>query len=133
MKECKFCQIVKGEVKSWKVYEDRAIYAFFDIHPVNLYHTLIIPKKHYKDIFEIPEGELRKLISVVKKLTTVYHEKVGIENVQIISCSGTSAQQSVFHLHFHIVPMHKGDPENIKWIPKDKLVKEFDQLLEALE
>ena len=133
MKDCIFCQISQGEAKSWKVYENEHVYAFLDIHPVNEYHTLIIPKKHYKDIFDIPEEELKEVMNVIKKLTTLYKEKLGIENVQIINSSGAEAQQDVFHVHFHIVPRSKGDGQDIKWNPQIDLREKFDQLLEVLK
>ena len=67
MKDCIFCKISKGEERSRKVYEDDFVYAFFDYNPVNAYHTLVVPKKHYENIFDISEDELLKVMSVVKK------------------------------------------------------------------
>jgi histidine triad (HIT) family protein len=64
MEDCIFCKIVKGEANSWKVYENESVYAFLDINPVNEYHTLIIPKRHYENIFDTPEDELIKVMSV---------------------------------------------------------------------
>ena len=68
MRDCIFCKIIEGEAKSWKVYENESVYAFLDIHPVNEYHTLVIPKNHYDNIFDIPEHELKEVIGVIKKL-----------------------------------------------------------------
>ncbi len=97
MGDCIFCKIVKGEVSSWKVYENDNVYAFLDIHPINEYHTLVIPKKHYENIFDIPEKELIEVITAVKEVVDLYHLKLGIRNLQIINSSGAEAQQSVFH------------------------------------
>ena len=133
MKNCIFCQISQGKAKSWKVYENEHVFAFFDLGAVNEYHTLVIPKKHYKDIFDIPEKELKEVIAVVKKLAVLYKEKLGIENIQILNSSGAEAQQNVFHIHFHIVPRHKGDGQNIRWKPRTELKEKFDQLLEKLK
>ena len=133
MKNCIFCQISQGKAKSWKVYENKYVFAFFDLGAVNEYHTLVIPKKHYKDIFDIPEKELKEVIAVVKKLAVLYKEKLGIENIQILNSSGAEAQQNVFHIHFHIVPRHKGDGQNIRWKPRTELKEKFDQLLEKLK
>ena len=71
MKDCIFCQIVRGESPSWKVYENNHVYAFLDINPASRYHTLIIPKKHYVNIFDVPDEDLREVISVVGKLSKV--------------------------------------------------------------
>jgi len=132
MQDCIFCKISQGKVNSWKVYENEHAYAFFDINPVNAYHTLVIPKNHYKDIFDIPELELKEIMSVIKRLTTLYREKVGIENVQIINHSGLEAQQDVLHIHFHIVPRHKNDGQDTKWNPKIELRDTFDEMITKL-
>ena len=132
MSTCIFCKIGKGEAKSWKVYEDESVYAFLDINPVNEYHTLVIPKTHYENIFDIPESELLKVMAVVKKLVDLYRDQLGINNVQIISCSGAEAQQDVFHLHFHIVPRNKGDGQDVVWTTHPEWREKFDALLERI-
>ncbi len=129
---CIFCKIIQGKEKSWKVYENDSVYAFLDIHPVNEYHTLVIPKKHYKDIFDIPEDELKEVISVVKKLVTLFNSRLGIQNVQIINSSGPEAQQDVYHFHIHIVPRKAGDNQNVRWRTHPEWVDKFDRLLEKL-
>jgi histidine triad (HIT) family protein len=133
MSDCIFCEIVQGRAKSWKVYEDDNVYAFLDIHPVNEYHTLVIPKHHYEDIFDIPENELIQVIAGVKKVVTLFNRKLGIKNIQIINSSGAEAQQDVFHIHFHIVPRKWGDHQNVRWRTYPEWVVKFDRLLEKLE
>ena len=132
MSNCIFCKIVKGEARSWKVYEDESVYAFFDINPVNEYHTLVIPKKHFENIFDIPEDELLKVMTVVKRLSVLYRSKLEISHIQIIHCAGSEAQQDVFHMHVHIVPRKKGDGQDVKWTTHHEWVKKFDPLLEKL-
>jgi len=133
MNDCVFCKIINGDLPSWKVYEDENVLAFFDVNPVNEYHTLVIPKQHHKDIFETPEEQLAYIVSAIKKVTLMLKEKVGIENVQIISSSGDEAQQDVFHIHFHIVPRKKGDGQDIEWKTKPELKKQYDELLARLQ
>ncbi|MEE4194472.1 MAG: HIT domain-containing protein [Anaerolineae bacterium] len=129
---CIFCQIVQDKAPAWKVYEDAYVVAFFDINPVNAYHTLVIPKPHYENIFDTPVEELQHVITAVKKIADHYQEHLGIENVQIINSSGREAQQDVFHLHFHIVPRHAGDGQNIRHIPHREYRDRFDDLLEKI-
>lgn len=133
MNDCVFCKIVNGELPCYKVYEDDDVFAFFDVNPVNAYHTLVIPRQHYKDIFDIPEDQLVNITRAVKKITTTLKEKVGIENLQIVSSSGADAQQDVFHIHFHIVPRNKDDGQNITWTPKLELKEKFNELLSRLQ
>lgn len=133
MKDCVFCSIVNKALPSWKVFENDYAYAFFDIHPANKYHTLVIPKKHYKDIFDIPSAELKEVMAVVKKVAVRYRKKLGIENIQIINCSGQVAQQAVFHFHIHILPRYSGDGQDFNWKTKDTLVSQFDKLLSEIK
>ncbi|MBT3276180.1 MAG: HIT domain-containing protein [Spirochaetales bacterium] len=133
MSDCIFCQIVAGKAGSSKVYETESAYAFLDINPVNEYHTLVIPKKHYTDMFDLPEAELLGLMSVLKYVVDLYGEKLGIDNLQIINCSGEEAQQDVFHIHYHIVPRSKGDGQNIKWTTHPEMRNKFDEMLKRLE
>ncbi|MEW7277571.1 HIT family protein [Aquimarina sp. 2201CG1-2-11] len=132
MNNCIFCNIVKGTAKSWKVYETKDTYAFLDIHPASRYHTLVIPKKHYTNMFDIPEEELAAVITTVKKVVKLYEEKLGFRNIQIISNSGIEAQQEVFHLHFHIVPRKRGDGQNIRHSTHSEWVRDFDEMIERV-
>lgn len=132
MKDCIFCQIAQGNAPAWKVYEDAHVFAFLDINPINEYHTLVIPKQHYVNVFDTPVEELQQVIAAVKKITAVYQKELGIQNVQIINSSGREAQQDVFHLHFHIVPRHAGDGQNVRWHPHPEYRVRFDGLLERV-
>ena len=114
MQDCIFCKIIRGEAKSWKIYEDDFTYVFLDINPVNEYHTLVIPKKHFENIFDITEDEFQHLSKTIKRIVNLYNVKLGMKNVQIINSSGAEAQQDVFHIHFHIVPRYKGDNQDVK-------------------
>ena len=132
MNNCIFCRIAHGLAHSWKVYEDKYTYAFLDINPVNEYHTLVITKNHYENIFDITSDELSHLFQTIKRVTDLYHDKLGINNVQIINSSGAEAQQDVFHIHFHIVPREEGDGQDINWTTHKEWRDKFDDLLNKL-
>lgn len=132
MTDCIFCQIAQGKAPAWKVYEDTHVVAFFDVNPINEYHTLVIPKQHFVNVFDTPLEELQHVIAAVKRITAVYQGKLGIQNVQIINSSGREAQQDVFHLHFHIVPRHAGDGQNVRWKSHPEYRVRFDGLLEKI-
>ena len=133
MKDCIFCKIVRQEAPSWKVMESENAYAFLDINPVNEYHTLVIPKKHYVNIFDAPAEALQDVIGLVKEVTTLYQEKLGINHVQIVNSNGREAQQDVFHIHYHIVPRRLGDGQNIRWKTHPEFRPRFDAMLERLK
>ncbi len=129
---CIFCQIVQQQVPSWKVMESAAAYAFLDINPVSEYHTLVIPKNHYENVFDAPAEELKEIIALVKDVTTLYQEKLSIRNLQIVNSSGRDAQQDIFHIHFHIIPRKRGDGQNIRWKIHPEWRERFGDWLEAL-
>lgn len=133
MDDCIFCKIVRGDVPSAKVMENETTYAFLDIHPTNAYHTLVIPKNHYENVFDTPVGELQSVISMIKEIGALYKEKLGIENVQIINSSGREAQQDVFHLHFHIVPRHTDDGQDVHWTTHPEMQSDFADMLSKLK
>jgi len=106
---CLFCNIVEGSVPSKKVYEDDCVLAFLDISQAGYGHTLVVPKKHYRNIYDVEEETLAHLIKVVKKLAIEITEKVGADGCNIVSNNNEAAQQAIMHLHFHIIPRFKGD------------------------
>jgi len=116
MEDCIFCKIVKGEIPSYKIYEDDLVFAFLDINPTSLGHTLIVPKKHNKDIFDIEEEYLKRIILVSKKIAQRMKEVIDCDGVNIFNNSGSSAGQIIFHCHFHIIPRKTGDNVDFKSI-----------------
>lgn len=130
--DCIFCKIIKGEIKSYKVYEDDKVYAFFDTNPINEYHTLVIPKNHYQDIFDIPEEELVAVVKAAKKIAKLFKEKLGVNNMQMFNNSGVKAQQDVFHFHMHLVPREESDGNDINWSTNPELQEKFDKLIKKL-
>ncbi|MCK4729975.1 MAG: HIT family protein [Candidatus Aenigmarchaeota archaeon] len=107
--DCLFCKIVKGEIPTLKVYENSSVLAFLDVNPCSLGHTIIIPKKHYQKIEDIPEGKINELFSVITKLVKIIPEIVGTTDCNIGLNNGKFAGQEVPHVHFHIIPRFEGD------------------------
>ena len=132
MHNCIFCKIIIGEAPSWKVWENENVYAFLDINPVSRYHTLVIPKKHYENIFDIPERELHEVIAGVRTVSRLYQQKLGINHLQIVNSNGHEAQQDVFHIHYHIVPRKLGDGQNIRWKTHAEWREDFDQMISKI-
>ena len=128
-KECGFCRIVTGEKESWTVYEDNLVKAFLDINPASEGHTLIISKKHYKNIYDIPENILKRIIVVTKKLAEAYIPALNVKGVNILHASGKEAQQSVFHFHIHLVPRHPNDELNLWYKSHPKIKTNFEKTL----
>ena len=132
MNNCIFCQIIAGEVPCTKVFENETTLAFLDIFPATPYHTLVIPKNHFESIFDAPAPELQAIMETIKRVTSLYEEKLGLQNVQIVNSSGKEAQQDVFHLHFHIVPRQTGDGQDIHWEKHPEYREHFEEQLGKL-
>ena len=112
MDECVFCKIVKGEIPSFKVYEDDRVYAFADINPVSDGHTLIIPKRHIATFFEATAEERLQLMDTLEKARQALLEEFRPDGFNIGINEGQAGGQSVMHLHIHLIPRYTGDMEN---------------------
>lgn len=106
--DCIFCKIVNGDCPSYKIFENEYAYAFLDISKDVYGHTLVIPKKHFENIFDCDEKYLSEVIKAVKTVANHY-KSLGFDAVNIINASGKEAEQCVFHLHFHIIPRKSND------------------------
>jgi len=109
MEDCLFCKIINKEIPSEVIYEDDNIFAFLDINPINDGHTLIIPKKHSKDLTVANDEDLHYVISKVKELAPKICKAVGANDFNLGVNNGPTAGQVVFHTHFHIMPRFDGD------------------------
>ena len=119
---CIFCQIVKGEIPSHKVYEDESFIAFMDIFPRVKGHTLVIPKKHYRWVYDVPMfGEYWEVTRTVSKAV----QKV----LQARFVSYVTVGEEVHHAHIHILPQLKEDSSGIKFTEVIKMEKEDIQNL----
>lgn len=104
MDDCLFCKIIAGEIPSQKVYEDEKTFAFLDINPVNHGHTLVVPKKHSENIYDIDESDWIAVMKTTKMLASKIKEAVEADGINIEMNNDTAAGQIVFHTHVHIVP-----------------------------
>lgn len=109
MQECVFCAIVGGKISSVKVFENDDILAFLDITPDTPGHTLVIPKQHAENIFDINEKVLQKIVSVAKIIALKMKESLGAKGVHLANNNGTHASQIVPHFHVHIIPRYEND------------------------
>ena len=129
---CIFCKIIKGEIPSYKIYEDEYTYAFLDIAKDVDGHTLVIPKKHVVNVLDCDIETLNHVINTVKKICNHYVNDLGYEGCNILNASGEAAQQSVMHLHFHIIPRKANDGVD-SWPKYEAAKNELSQMHELLK
>jgi histidine triad (HIT) family protein len=106
---CVFCKIIRKELTANLVYEDDDVIAFLSNRPVNEGHTLVVPKKHYVDIHDVPELDAANLFGVTKRIASCVRDAMVPAGIRIVQNNGAAAGQVVFHLHVHIIPLTPRD------------------------
>lgn len=114
MGDCIFCKIVTNEFDSYKLYEDEDFIVILDKFPTTLGHSLIIPKKHCVDFFDLDDLLAEKLLVLGKKVAHALKEVTGCQGLNVLQNSGKEAGQVVFHYHMHLIPRYENDEVVIK-------------------
>merc|ERR1719401_2504626 len=99
-----FEKIVAGDIPSFKIYEDDLVYSFLDINPCSKGHCLVIPKKCYEFLHQVPEEESAAIGRVLPKIAKAVMDATGTQDYNILQNNGSRAHQAVPHVHFHIIP-----------------------------
>jgi histidine triad (HIT) family protein len=103
-----FARILRGEIPAHKVHEDAHTLAFMDVMPQADGHTLVIPKAAAENILEVSPGALAATILTTQRVARAVQRAFDAPGILIAQLNGSAAGQSVFHLHFHVVPRHAG-------------------------
>ena len=103
-----FCKILRGELPAQKVYEDAETLAFMDIMPQAEGHTLVVPKAAGEDIFMTPPDSVAAAVRTAQKVARAIKKAFSPPGIMIAQLNGPAAGQSVFHLHFHVIPRYHG-------------------------
>ena len=133
MKEdCIFCKLANGDIPTNSIYEDEDFNVILDAGPATKGHALIIPKEHYKNIYELPEDLTAKAFVLAKKLAIKMTDRLGADGFNIVQNNNEVAGQSVFHFHIHLIPRYEGDGQNILWDPKKPTDEEQKAVRDSL-
>lgn len=125
---CIFCKIANNEIPCYKLYEDDLFLAFLDISQATKGHTLVIPKKHYQNIFELQDSEKEKYLDVIQKVGLAIKKATNCEGINILNNNGEAAGQTVFHCHIHIIPRYSNDTLKIEFGSIETSKEEFETL-----
>lgn len=116
MSDCIFCKIANGEIPAAKVYENEHVYAFLDISQVTKGHTLVIPKIHKKDLFELTPEIAQNIFASVPAIANAIKKEFNPVGLNLLNNNGEFAGQAVFHFHMHLIPRYgKGDGFGAVW------------------
>jgi histidine triad (HIT) family protein len=108
--DCIFCKVLAGEIPGERVYEDEHAIAVMDINPWTRGHIVVFPRKHAENLFEIEDEELERVIVAVKRVAAKVREGLDPDGVNLLQSNGRAAWQTIFHLHFHVIPRYDDDP-----------------------
>lgn len=136
MNSCVFCKIIKGEIPADKIYEDENYLAFLDITPINFGHVLLIPKAHYKNLYDLPNDIISGIAPLIKKIAVAVKQSVSADGINIGMNNEQAAGQIVPHAHFHIMPRFSNDGYRHwqgKQYPPDKSKKTAEKIKKFLQ
>ena len=111
--DCIFCKIAAGEIPSRKIYEDSDLIAIMDLNPTSKGHSLIIPKEHCTNIYDIDEDIAAKVMKTAKKLATKMTVALNCDGFNLLLNNGETAGQTMFHFHMHLIPRYKDADNNM--------------------
>ena len=107
MENCIFCNIVSGKLPGHVLYENQNVLAFLDLSQTTKGHTLIVPKTHRGDVFEMRAQEMEEVFSIVPQLAQALKQTFGCVGLNLVNNNGKVAGQTVFHYHVHLIPRYE--------------------------
>jgi histidine triad (HIT) family protein len=116
--DCIFCKIAAGEMAAEIVQEDEQTVAFMDINPWTRGHALVIPRRHSRNLHDVPDDDLRDTVSAAKRLAERMRDRLRCDGVNLLNSAEPAAWQAVFHFHVHVIPRYEGDPLSLPTRPQ---------------
>lgn len=131
-KDCLFCKIAHGDIPSATIYENSEFRVIMDVSPASRGHALIIPKEHFKDIFDIDAVTAGKLFSLATEVARAMKSVLNCSGMNIVQNNGLIAGQTVFHFHLHLIPRYEGDGVNLGWPQHEADLEENQRLAKEI-
>jgi len=129
---CIFCKIANGEIPSRTLYEDDDFRVIMDLAPATKGHSLILPKNHYKNIYEIADDTAAKVLPLAKKMAALMTDKLGADGFNIVQNNNEVAGQTVFHFHVHLIPRYNDDNQSLVMKPQEMTDAQLDAVKEQI-
>ena len=131
---CIFCKLANGVFPTNFIYEDEDFKVILDANPATKGHSLILPKKHFKNLLDADEEILKKALPLAKKLSNKLIDVLKCDGVNILQNNNEAAGQAVFHLHIHLIPRYKEEKEHmLSWKPNKFSDEEMKNIAESLK
>ena len=124
---CIFCAIAEGRVPSTRIYEDDVCIAFMDINPATRGHCLVVPRTHSVDLTDTSDETLSHMIRVARRVGRAALDGLSADGFNLLQCTGQAAFQSVFHVHFHVIPRYAGDGLKVPWTHRHQDLQQIQE------
>jgi histidine triad (HIT) family protein len=116
--ECVFCQILAGELPGEAVQEDEHTVALMDINPWTRGHAVVVPRRHSRNLYDIPEEDLARVGAAARRLAERMRDRLGCDGVNLLNSCEAAAWQTIFHFHMHVIPRYEDDPLELPTRPR---------------
>ena len=135
MGDCIFCKIANGEIPSATLYEDEEFRVILDLGPASKGHSLILPKKHVANIYELPDETAGKAMILAKKMAGKLRDALNCDGFNVVQNNGEIAGQTVFHFHMHLIPRYKNAKNNdiLIWDHEEFTPEEMAEIRDSLK
>ena len=133
MENCIFCKIANGEIPSATLYEDEDFRVILDLGPASKGHSLILPKSHAANIYELSDETAAKAMVLAKKMATKLRDGLNCDAFNIVQNNGEIAGQTVFHFHMHLIPRYEGDQVGLTWKPGELTDEMKEEILSKVK
>ena len=127
---CIFCKLANGDIPTATIYEDEDFRVILDANPASKGHALILPKEHYRNLYDLDDALAAKVLVLAKKMITKLTDILGCDGYNVVQNNGPAAGQTVFHFHMHLIPRYAQDNVKVGWKP-GKLTDELKEKLLA--
>ena len=126
---CIFCKIANGDIPAATLYEDEDFRVILDLGPASKGHSLILPKNHAANLYELPEETGAKALKVAKLVGKKLVDGLHADGLNVVQNNGEAAGQTVFHFHMHLIPRYKGDTVKVAWKPGKLTDEDKEEIL----
>lgn len=129
---CIFCKIANGEIPSRTLYEDDDFRVILDLNPATKGHALILPRDHYKNLYELDDSTAAKVLPLAKKMAVTMTEKLGCDGFNVVQNNNEIAGQTVFHFHMHLIPRYDDDNQSLVMPPCGMTAEQLDAVKDEI-
>ena len=130
---CIFCKIAAGEIPSATLYEDDDFRVILDLGPASKGHALILPKEHYRNLYDIDDETLAKAALLAKKMVKKLTDVLGCDGYNVVQNNEPCAGQTVFHFHMHLITRYEGDNVGLGWHMGELTDEVKNEILEKMK